>query len=1241
MNWTDEQKTAVDLRGKDLLVSAAAGSGKTAVLVERIIGLITDEKEPVGIDRLLVMTFTKAAAGEMRERISEALKERLRREPENRYLKMQYAMLPRAKIATIDSICSNLIKQNYQSLDLDPSFRVAEEGELRMIKNDIIRELLEEKYAGEDKAFSGLEESISGGGSDTRLYDMILKTYDFIRSYPFENVFFDKIYIETEKIMENKPEELPWMKYIMKDISETLDEYAELLSAAEVMCKDPTGPEKYLEAIDEAGEILLRLRLCVGEGYEKLREEALISAQSFSRLKIIRKDSCDEELKEAVKSIRNDFKDAVKEIAEEYLALPYDVLCMSQRGSARIISSLVELVREFSKRFAEVKNDKNIVDFSDLEHMALRLLWRYDDNGELRTTELADRLSEEFYEILIDEYQDSNYVQEYLLKALSAERFGRPDVFVVGDVKQSIYRFRLAKPEIFTGKYYESLDYRKASGNPEETKIKVELNRNFRSKREVLSSVNSLFSRIMRKSLGGVEYDEAAVLRPGAQYPEELNEENLRNGFSPLTELLLVTGDKEPEDESVGDIGMREAEERLVADKIRQLMSLNDRDKAFKVRDKKTGDLRPLEYRDIVILMRSPASCAKEMVNSLSLSGIPAYAETVTGYFSSIEVEVMLSMLEITDNPIQDIPLAAVMKSPIGGFSDEELALIRGSFMRSESSLSGDQSLYAALCYAAGEASSCKEADLKECFEKAEGFKRMLSYFRAYSMYHTVSELISEIYERTGYYACASAMPLGNIRRANLNMLLNRAEGYGATSFKGLFNFVRYIEELKKYDSDYGEASIYSEEDDIVRITSIHKSKGLEYPVVILTGLDRRFNRSDSREKVVFDSDLGIGMDYTDTNERIRYPSLQKRAIKRKQLIEGLGEELRVLYVAMTRAKEKLIMTAAIKDAEKKLLNSRPAVTSDGGEKLLRSELIKSGSFLDIILKGYYENASDIMIKVITSSELLSGEIFETAKRGDIFFKYENINREEVFDIKLRKELMKNLSFRYGYKEETELYPKRSVSEIKHEAMENVTEAEPESELNFGFGEQEDILYGRRKEANEGALRGTAYHRVFELLDFKVSPDEENTEAQLEAMRASGRLSEEEFKYIDCKVVLALCLSRTGEIMREAALRGMLFRERHFMVGRPAYELTAGSSSNEMQLLQGIIDAYIENEDSIVLIDYKTDKIRGKREEGAQELKRKYEVQLELYAKALEQLTGKPVTEMIIYSTELSESISL
>ncbi len=1238
MKWTAEQKRATEIRGKNLLVSAAAGSGKTAVLVDRIIKIITDEKEPVSIDRLLVMTFTRAAAGEMRERISEALRQKLKEDRDNRYLKMQAAMLPRAKIATIDSICSNLIKQNYQELDIDPSFRVAEEGELKLLKNDILKAMFEEKYAEKDNAFSELLENIAEGRSDAILYEIILKIYDFISSYPFKEIFFKQISDEKEKISKNDLESLPWMRYILEDIRESLDEYEELLREAERMCLDPSGPLNYLSAVEEALDIAAELREALKGGYGKLREA--LRGLSFEKLKAVRSGSCDEEFKEAVKTVRNDFKDMVRAVYDEYLQLPYEKLLICAQGEIRLASLLSELTAEFMRRFEEEKTKRNIVDFSDLEHMALRLLWRFDEEGRPVTTELADRLSEELYEILIDEYQDSNYVQEYLVRALSGERFGRPDVFVVGDVKQSIYRFRLAKPEIFTDKYYNSTDSEAAA--EDDINIKVELNRNFRSREKVLSSVNALFSRIMRRSLGGVEYDEAAELRPGIIGPFEQDKINGERGFSAYTELIMVTGGEGTVSEELEDMSLREAEERLIAAKIKELVRPDDRSKAYMIRDKRTMQPRPVEYRDIVILMRSPASSAKELVNILSLEAVPAYAETVTGWFNAIEVELMISMLEIIDNPIQDIPLAAVLKSPVGGFGDEELAVMRGSFSLSDEALSGDESLYSAMINFAERYEMERDESL-EIEKKAYLFNLLLEELREYSLYHSVGELITEIYERTGYYAYASAMPLGDMRKANLNMLLSRAESYEHTSFKGLFNFVRYIEELKKYDTDYGEASVYSEEDNIVRISSIHKSKGLEYPIVILSGLDRRFNRNDGKDKLLVDSELGMGMDYTDLESRIRYPSAAKKAIRKKLLKEGMGEELRVLYVAMTRASEKLIMTAAVKDTEKAFVKARPIKPPASGEKLMRSEILKCGSFLEVILKGCCENSEFFDIKTVSSAELVSEELSGTAVKGDKLEDYRNVSQKEVSDPIFRGELMKALGFRYSFREDTELYPKRSVSEIKHEATDCDFDDASQNESLYSFPDLAEIaeLTGRRGEANEGAQRGTAYHRVFELLDLSRAETVEDVLSQLKEMRDSGKLSEEEYRYPDPGVILRFCSSHVGQLMKKAFCEGRLYRERHFMIGRPARELTAGSSSEEMQLLQGIIDAYIENDEGIILIDYKTDRIRGGEKEGGEELKKKYALQLELYGKALEQLTGKTVIKRIIYSTELGEEIEV
>lgn len=1234
MNWSIEQKNVIDTRGCSLLVSAAAGSGKTAVLVERIIGRITDPEDPVSLDQLLVMTFTRAAADEMRERIGKALADRIEQEPSNSFLKLQKAILPRARISTIDSVCQGLIRQYYQELEIDPGFRVADEGELKLMKADILETLLEEQYASADETFMDLASTFAGKGLDGRLSALIEKLAGFAESCEWPEDFLDEQRGICLAESEGRLQDLDWLKEAVHSVHMRAKEHLELLYTASRVCQTGDGPEPYLAAIEES--IRYAEALSEAADYEALYQT--VQEVSFSSFKKVNKAIHDPGKTAFVKDIRDGFKGYVKELQEKYLALSPDLLKEVLAGSAVINAELIRLTMVFMQRFAEAKRDKNLVDFSDMEHLALRLLYDRTEDGRVPSA-LADELAVEFREIMIDEYQDSNGVQEALLRALSAERFGRPDIFMVGDVKQSIYGFRQADPTLFIEKHLSYTD-----DGPQR---KIELNKNFRSRPEVLASVNDTFDCIMRSELGGVQYDEAARLYAGADYPDS---ESCRTEF-----LMLDPGGEGEESEE-------EAEYRMVAQKIREMMSLRDPSAAFQVKDKESGRMRPLKYRDIAILMRAAKGHAEKLTDILSAEGIPAYFHNSTGYFTAPEVEVMLSLLAVIDNPRQDTALAAVLRSPIGAFCDDELALIRAKYQEHCSELAEEAGdMYSALLYAAGDD------------PHASAFLKKLNSWREIADILPVHVLLEKIYTETGYYNYMSAGPRGLIRRKNLDMLLEKAETYGSTSYHGLFQFIRYIEMLKKYDTDHGEAGAVSENDDIVRVMTIHGSKGLEFPVVFLVRMAAGSGGRDREEGILIDRGIGIGSDYTDPETNIRYPSLKKVLIREKTNREGRGEQLRLFYVAMTRAREKLVMTAARNDALEKqeamIAAAEMAAGPDQREIPYPVQFIRQcKTWADWTIAAAARGTGSIDIKNLTAADLdesdLKIEATERTLLEELLAAGEEPFEKESDDL---RELRASLQAEYRWKGETDLKPKISVSEIKMKSFEedpNAAAAEesgsasgapanadgtgsvqtvPEdgfreapdyddgAQAENRFGEDTGIWQRSRVNVSRGALAGTAYHRAMELLSYRGTAKD-----QMEELKQSSRMSQEEKDLVNWRAVEAFLASPLGERMTDAAREGKLFREQHFMIGLPACELDPDETSRELQLLQGIIDAYIEEDDHIILIDYKTDRV-----EEAEELERHYRTQLELYARALEQLTGKAVTERIIYSTFLHRSVMI
>lgn len=1284
MQWTEKQQQVIDTRNRNLLVSAAAGSGKTAVLVERIIQLISEGEHPLDIDQLLVMTFTNAAAAEMRERISLAIEQKLSQQPENSHLQVQSALVHHAQIMTIDSFCLNLIREHFNLLDIDPAFRIGDEGELLLLKADVMERMLEEYYENGDPVFEQFVDTYATGKSDSGIEDYIMQVYTFAQSNPFPEIWIQDCKRELELTAEGDVRETGWMQYLMRDVKLQLRELAEQLSEAIEVCQEEGGPEVYLPNLQQEYEMLRGL--LASEDYDTLNQR--LRSASFGRLAAARSKNIDPEKKEYVSSCRDRIKKAVGSLKELYGAQTQEEAVADMLGARDVVLKLLELAEEFSRRYQEMKRDKNIVDFNDLEHYALQILVEPSrEDGRLCCTETADELSRQYAEILVDEYQDSNHVQETLIQSLSGERFGRPNVFMVGDVKQSIYKFRLARPELFMEKY-ETYTAEESSHQ------KIELHQNFRSRASVLDSINAIFYRIMTKNLGNVEYTKEAALHPGAvfaEYPGEADQQNncMKKGLQAgtPTELLLVDTGKDavgPADEELADYTSREIEAKLIAARIRSLM---DPERGLAVWDKKKECYRPVGYGDIVILLRSISGWSEAFINVLTQEGIPAYAETGTGYFDTVEVETVLAMLAVVDNPMQDIPLATVLRSPIMGMSEEELAWMMAAYKK-EVDKGQDRGIYGAFQYwtkgiqgidanvgcsvsaAAEEAQQTGEGagfskEQTVIRQKLQAFMELWLSLRHEASYLPIHELIYRVYERTGYYDYVTAMPAGETRKANLDMLVEKAAAYEKTSYKGLFQFIRYIHQLKKFETDFGEATAPGKYEDMVRIMSIHKSKGLEFPVVFLAGTGKSFNKQDVRGKLIIDSDLGIGTDYLNLEERTKTSTLKKNVLKRKMDLDNLGEELRVLYVAMTRAKEKLIMTGTDRSLQKKLekWNSLPT-----HGPIPYTILTTAGSYLDWILmtnpeaqvqsNSAVDPGADSQVRPLFQvyqvpveslvAETVERQIEKQVSREEL----QMLDLNQVYDPRLREQLERSLKFEYPFAADVNLHTKMSVSELKKmgQHMDDFAglyqPAVPEFLKNrddsmiIGDDQVVDTVLSKdgqeiKERMDRAAERGTAYHRVLELLDLTKIGGLQDVVSQIAAMVSDQKIAESAAKKVCAHGILTFAESSVGRRMAEAQQKGCCYREQQFVMGLPAREMGLGDS-DELVLIQGIIDAYLKEEDGLVVIDYKTDHILPGQEDL---LVKRYKTQLDYYQKALEQMTGQAVKERIIYSLELQKEI--
>lgn len=1262
VSWTTEQQQVIDLRNRNILVSAAAGSGKTAVLVERIVKIITDKNHPVDIDHLLIVTFTNAAAAEMRERIGNAIEKALDEQPGDEHLLRQLTLIHNAQITTIDSFCLYVVRNHFHEIDLEPNFRIGDEGELKLLREDVLGRVLEQNYEEPSEAFSDFVEGYASGRTDAALNEMILQLYEFSRSYPWPEKWLDSFVgayrIETREELDRAE----WLAPLTENICFVLKDCEQLLKQALAITQQDDGPDMYEKAV--------RSDLEKYESLSKLTSfcelSVALSDIKYDRLASSRGFEGNPDKLELVKSLREQAKDVVKKLCKQYFFCSPEMMIEQLERTEPMLEEVVRLTKQFADEFAAAKRRKNLVDFHDVEHFALQIL--VDEETE-KAKKTAEEFRDTFEEIMIDEYQDSNEVQETLLRSISREERGENNIFMVGDVKQSIYRFRLARPELFMKKYDSySLE--------ESTTQRIDLHKNFRSREEVLTCTNDIFYKIMARSLGNVEYDAEAALYPGASYPVSAD-------FIP--EILLAdSNDELLEDTELTDKKTLEA--KIVAEEIKHLM------KTQQVTDKAAGTLRAAHYSDIVILLRSLSGWADSLVEVLNGNGIPAHTVSSTGYFSTVEVQTVLSMLRLLDNPRQDIPMAAVLRSPMAGLTDEELAVLRledGSVPFHEAVLELAEGLYEE---DGQKEISDSEADRKQgrnADEKTENHieitahRKLLKFYKKYKQLRQlvpdtpIHELIEIILRETGYGHYVAAMPAGNRRTANLNMLLEKAAAYEKTSYKGLFHFVRYIDELQKYDVDFGEADMVGENEDVVRIMSIHKSKGLEFPIVIVSGMGKNFNKQDTRSKMVLHPELGIGLDYMDGKKRIKSPTIAKKAIAKQIDLENLGEELRVLYVALTRAKEKLILTGTLKDAPEKLEFFRQQANLSKAADRPLSYLTREGAsgYLDWILPAVLSYGDKYPVRIVEAAELVLDEVENQLEQNEDLT--ERIEEIEAADTQLVGQLKQRFSQRYPYQTDILRKNKYSVSELKHRAMREKFEAEQEETIPAFLEEPVTPtipLFIQREEsveqetANRGALRGTAVHRVMECYDFA---SEKSVHEQMEAMEKEEKITADMRALVREQTVADFVSSETGKRMALAQRGGALYREKPFVMGFTEEELErygfgAGAQmiENEAQtenaqqeimsenvsqenhmheedltLIQGIIDVFWIEDDGITVLDYKTDRV-----DTAQELIDRYATQLKLYADALERVfaTRKlKVKEILIYSFRLVKLISI
>lgn len=1290
MKFTPEQQRVIELHNSNILVSAAAGSGKTAVLVERIIRMICDGEHPADIDRLLIVTFTNAAAAEMRERIAAGIIARLEADPGNEHIQKQSALLHNAQITTIDSFSLFLIRNHFNEIGLDPDFRVADEGEIKLLQQEVLAQLLEDAYAGNfvpeealtsregygnegtvpemeaPEQFHACVEYFCPGGRESVLEQHILNLSRYAGSFPWPAEWLeerknDYAAGDMEALVHSD-----YGQYLTERVNRTVEGCLEKLREVKRLCELPDGPYMYGELTEAEIEQLERLTSC-----KDLEEQAAkVPAVTFARLPSKKDDSVDPAKRELAKAIRNSVKDTLSDLSESYFKTPLELAVEQGKACREPLRMLLDLVLEFDRRLLAAKQERHLIDFSDMEHYALQILLKrekVEETGSIGTdraktkyrivpSDVAMEYRQYFQEILIDEYQDSNLVQEYLLSAISGEEEGRYNRFMVGDVKQSIYKFRLARPELFLEKY----DTYQETGDL----CRIDLAKNFRSRIQVVDAVNDVFSRIMSREIGGIAYDDKAALYPGAVYPAQ---EDPAYG----SELLLIRKPEKGEREESG-IGEQHAEGAGVLvdyDNVRQLeaLAIAARIKQLKgslqVMEKSAGELRPVRYSDMVILLRTTSGWDEEFKKILEQQGIPVYITSKTGYFGALEVQELLQFLRVLDNPRQDIPLFGVMQSVFGGFTQEEIAQIRSG---GEGHSRKRMTLYEALKEVAqsgrtveeGEEISAGESagEEAELSQKADTFLQRIGHYRDLTPFTSIRDLLQRILDDYDYLNYVTALPAGSKRRANVEMLLTKASAFEKTSYFGLFHFIRYMEQLEKYDVDYGEADTLDENADVVRIMSIHKSKGLEFPVVFVSGLSKRFNMQDANQSLIVDMDLGVAVDYVDSVRRIKNKTLRRTVLSAKMKEDNLAEELRVLYVALTRAREKLILTAVLDKADEKW----ELAQMTGQERLTYLDFCEAGSYMDFLLPILPKTG--IAVKILRTEDLAAEELGEQLRMGDrreqlrlIACGETPLTGDPEENERKLMHLRERFAYQYPHPGLQKLYTKTTVSELKIAAM-----AEKDEAAFHTFEEKEVVPYipgfRREQEKVSGAVRGNAFHRVMELLDFmyvfvesglfeKCPGDYETYRKRLDAERLKNRLEEflqretislrltEEYaKAVSLPKILNFLEQELAYRMWRAQEQGLLYREQPFVLGIDAKRLDPDLPEGEKVLIQGIIDVFFIEDGEIVLLDYKTDVI-----DSLEALWNRYNVQIQYYEEALTKLMQMPVKERILYSFYLEK----
>lgn len=1211
MAWTNEQQAAIDSRGQTLLLSAAAGSGKTAVLVERIIRRLLDKEYPIDITELLVVTFTKAAAAEMRDRIGTALMKALSETKDPR-VERQLALLPSAQISTLHAFCQHVIRKYFYTIDLDPAFSIAGEEELNLLRRQVLEDVFLSYYEDDEKAsiLYPLADMFGSDRGDDILMDTVSRMYTYARSLAWPEHWLKEAARAYDVAPDAVIDDMVWAGPIKDAVRRILEEDARLYDGVLYHLRQR---EAFAPACDTfvAEQAALR-QAAQARSWNDLSR--FVRAIDFPRLKSLRKLSDDDKaVWERCKKVRDDVKkDVIKTLQSVYFSATPEEWLDGMRAMKPVMDGLVTLTLDFAKAYGAAKKEKGWIDFSDLEHFCLQILLAPDASPEHPVpSAAAEELRSQYEEVFIDEYQDTNGVQELITRLVS----GEDNRFMVGDIKQSIYRFRLADPTLFLEKYQSFSRDEKA------VQRCIDLGRNFRSVPVVLDAVNAVFSRAMTAEAAGMDYGEREKLYAGRQAPDD----ERWIGGPVEVDIVPTPSDEEDDDGSTAF----EKECRFIAGRIGELLA------SGRMAARKDGTLEPLSYRHIVVLLRSMAGKADVLIQALQEGGIPSYAEQSGGYFAAVEVQVMLALLRCIDNPEQDLAMAAVLRSPLVGLDETALAGVR---------LAGDGTLWQNL--------PAFVASLPDGVDEKEDLQQFMAAFdswRTYSRRHGVAELLQRLYDDTAYVDFVGAMPGGDVRQANLKALYDRARQYEEAGFRGLFRYLQLMDKMKEDGLDLAPAKVVSEKEDVVRIMSIHKSKGLEFPVVFVADMGKAFNRRDTQDQILFHNRLGIGLKQYDPEWRMSYPTLIWSGIAAQLRWEGTAEEERILYVAMTRARDQLILTGHSshidRDWQRWTSRLNPAQAKSYFDWVMPAALAPFGAKADADYARPGAAWQDAVWQVRIARAVPAGTVEEGAYDGEP--RLEALRRGDLTGTPVPSWLDEQLSWQYAYPQAVRTAAKFSVSEIKRRYQElHSDELQDEAALSVpaaavippapgeddAFAALPPWLAGEEA-AVSGAQRGTALHKALQYITPAADQTTATLRREIDAFVRQGLLSREEAKLVYVPVLAAFCQSDIGRRMAESP---ELHREYPFTVLLAGGDPLPETETGEQILIQGVIDCLFREDDAWILVDYKSDRL-----ETADAFRSRYAVQLALYKRAVEQITHRPVEETYIYSLHLQQEIRL